>query len=124
MFCYACGSEIVSSALACPRCGSKGPAAAPPPLPPRSVTTSEFFFPKNGPALASYYLGIFSLIPGLGIVTGILAIIFGVKGVRLARAHPEARGVAHAWVGIVFGALFALGQAVLLAVLLLAKAKH
>ena len=119
MFCPGCGAEVASIALACPRCGRDGEAVLPPPLPRRPVSTTEFFFPRNGPALASYYLGVFSLIPAVGIVTGILAIVFGAKGLRLVREHPEARGGAHAWVGIVLGAVFALGQAALVAYLAL-----
>jgi hypothetical protein len=113
MFCPGCGAEVVSVALACPRCGRDGAGSGPPPLPRRTPTTTEFFFPKNGPALAAYYLGVFSLIPAVGLVTGILAVVFGVKGLHLQREHPEARGGAHAWTGIVLGGLFALGQVAL-----------
>jgi hypothetical protein len=63
---------------------------------------------KNGPALAAYYLGIFSVIPFLGIPMGIIALILGIKGLRRAREHPEAKGKVHAWVGIIAGGLFAL----------------
>ena len=35
---------------------------------------------KNGMALASYYCGVFGLIPALGLVLGILAVIFGIVG--------------------------------------------
>src|SRR5689334_10032066 len=119
MFCPGCGSEVASIALACPRCGQAGPAPGPPPLPTRPVPAGEYFFPRNGPALAAYYLGVFSLLPAVGIVLGILAIVFGVKGVRLERAHPEARGGMHARVGLVLGAVFGLGQVVVLGLILL-----
>jgi Domain of unknown function (DUF4190) len=60
---------------------------------------------KNGRALASYYCGVFSIIPCLGLVLGPLALIFGIQGLRLVNKHPTAKGTAHAWVGIVLGTL-------------------
>ncbi len=60
---------------------------------------------KNGMALASYYVGVFSLIPCLGILLGILAIIFGILGLRHASLYPNSRGQAHAIIGIVLGVI-------------------
>ena len=60
---------------------------------------------KNGMALASYYLGIFGLIPcifGLGVL-GIVPLILGVLGMIKAKQNPEAHGTAHAIVGILCG---------------------
>jgi len=61
---------------------------------------------KNSPALIAYYLGVFSLIPLIGVLLGIPAFFLGLKGLRVAREHPEARGKAHAWVGILAGGFF------------------
>lgn len=67
---------------------------------------------RNKPALIAYYLGLFSLfslVPILGVVgvgMAIAALILGIKGRRLAREQPEAKGTAHAWVGILGGALW------------------
>ena len=84
------------------------PAAAP-------DNVGEFFVPyKNGYAIAAYYLGIFSFIPGIGILLGIPALVLGLKGRRLALEHPQARGKIHAWVGIIMGGLFGVGQLLLL----------
>jgi hypothetical protein len=58
---------------------------------------------RNPKALAAYYLGLFSLIPVLGLVTAPFAVLFGVLGVRRARADKNAKGTIHAWIGIVFG---------------------
>jgi len=69
---------------------------------------------KNGPALAAYYLGLFSLsacIPFVGIVglgMAIAAVVLGVKGLRKVKEQPEVHGTAHAWIGIVCGILFGL----------------
>ncbi|HLK59985.1 MAG TPA: zinc ribbon domain-containing protein [Chthonomonadaceae bacterium] len=73
------------------------------------VNVVDTMIPANNPnALISYYLGIFSILPGLGIVMGIIAIILGVKGLKLAKEYPTVRGKTHAWVGIISGGFFAL----------------
>jgi Domain of unknown function (DUF4190) len=62
---------------------------------------------KNPKALAAYYCGVFGLIScflGLGIF-GILPIVFGVMGLKYAKLHPEAKGQAHAIIGIVLGVI-------------------
>lgn len=62
---------------------------------------------RNGMALTAYYTGIFGLITcflGLGIL-GLIPLILGVLGLMKARKDPEARGTAHAWVGIILGAI-------------------
>lgn len=75
----------------------------------------ETFIPsRNGPALTSYYLGIFSLLPCFGLPMGIAAIYFGVQGLGRVRQNPEVRGGAHAWVGLICGALFGLFNLVLI----------
>ncbi len=65
---------------------------------------------KNGKALASYYVGVLSLIPCLGLILGPIAIILGFMGMSHAKKHPKARGTAHAIVGIVLGTLVLLGH--------------
>jgi hypothetical protein len=60
---------------------------------------------RNGMALGAYYAGIFGLIPciiGLG-VFGLVPLILGILGLKKAKEDPDARGSAHAWVGIVLG---------------------
>ena len=64
----------------------------------------ETFVPsQNGPALVSYYVGIFSLFPCLGFPLGVVAVYYGLQGLRRVRENPAVRGGAHAWVGIVCG---------------------
>src|SRR5262245_35440375 len=60
---------------------------------------------KNGMALASYYTGVFSLIPCFGLILAPIALVLGILGFNYANKHPTARGKAHAIVGIVLGAL-------------------
>ena len=73
---------------------------------------------RNPKALAAYYLGFFSLICVVGIAPAPFAIVLGIMGVLTARAKPEAKGTVHAWIGIVFGVLSLLGNAILILLLL------
>jgi hypothetical protein len=63
---------------------------------------------KNPPALIAYYCGVFSLLPLFGFFLGAAGFILGIKGLKLAKAHPEVRGQVHAWIGVLVGGLFAL----------------
>jgi hypothetical protein len=63
---------------------------------------------KNGPALTSYYLAVASLIPCLGLLTGIPAFFLGLKGLKKVKAQPWVRGSVHAWIGVVVGAVMVL----------------
>lgn len=63
---------------------------------------------KNMPALIAYYLAVFSLIPCLGILLGIPAVILGFIGLQRHKANPLVRGTAHAWIGIILGGCMSL----------------
>lgn len=68
-----------------------------------SVTT---FIPyRNLPALVGYYVAIFSLVPGFGLLLGPAAIICGIIGLRKRNAEPQRKGAAHAWIAIAAGTL-------------------
>lgn len=63
---------------------------------------------RNGMALAAYYTGVFGLIAcflGPLALLGVVPIVLGVLGLMKAKKDPEARGSAHAWIGIGLGAL-------------------
>jgi hypothetical protein len=70
---------------------------------------------KNPAALASYYIGLASVIPVLGIFTGIVAIILGLVGLRRFHAEPWRRGRLHAYAGIVAGVVTSFTWSVMLA---------
>jgi hypothetical protein len=67
---------------------------------------------KNLRALFSYYAGIGALIPVLGLLLAPVAMILGILGLLYRRDHPEAKGTAHAIVGIVLGTLSLLCQSI------------
>ncbi len=101
---------------------------APPPLPPAAGDPVRYhesagsglgvLVPtKNPHSLWSYYLGIFSLFPCLGVATGVTAVILGVMAIKRFNANPAIRGRTHAIVGIVAGALCVVIQIVLVIVI-------
>jgi hypothetical protein len=75
---------------------------APPPLPVQNIGLIPT---GNPPALVGYYLAVFSLIPCFGLLLAIPAVVLGIIGMRKVKAHPEAKGAAHAWVATILGAL-------------------
>lgn len=90
-----------------------------------SPSVAETFIPsKNGPALISYYLGLFSLFPCLGFPLGVAAVYFGIQGIRRAGKNPEVRGGVHAWVGTICGALFGLFNLALIVLLVIVFAAN
>ena len=82
------------------------PGFAPPPLPARAAEPASGLIPTgNPPALVGYYLAVFSLIPCFGLLLAIPAVVLGVLGMKKAKAQPDAKGAAHAWVAIILGSL-------------------
>lgn len=61
---------------------------------------------KNPAALAAYYLGLFSMLPCIGLALAIPALVLGIIGLRNRAKNPAIKGSVHAWIGIVMGAIF------------------
>jgi len=55
-------------------------------------------------AIAAGYLGLISFFPIFGVITGPLAVFFGIKALREIRENPELSGKGRAWFGILTGA--------------------
>lgn len=77
---------------------------------------------KNPKSLVAYYCGVFSLICGIGLILGPIALIFGILAWRYYNRHPTAGGLGHAITGVILGAITSLGNwgAVIIGVLGLA----
>jgi hypothetical protein len=122
-YCPQCGYELRSArGQRCPECGSFLPEEliesrawtvedddAPPTKDTGTVRTglTRFVPRSNRAALLAYYCAVASVIPGLGLVVGPAAVVYGIEGLRHLSEHPDAGGRAHAWVGIVFGVVLA-----------------
>ncbi|MFP6703607.1 MAG: hypothetical protein VB861_17805 [Planctomycetaceae bacterium] len=65
----------------------------PTPQPEEGDATGGIIPYKNGPALAAYYLGIFSLLPCIGLVLAIPAFILGIIGLKKEEREPGRQGV-------------------------------
>jgi hypothetical protein len=77
----------------------------------RKPDAVETLIPYRNPrGLIAYYLGVFSLIPCLGLVLGPAALILGFMGLGYRKRHPTAGGTGHAITGIVLGAITTLGN--------------
>ena len=93
----------------------QSPPSIPPVIPASKAavtgdTTGGIIPYKNPSALTSYYLGLFSLFPIIGLLLGIAAIVLGIRGIRYYKRYPQVRGIVHAWVGICAGTIFPLIQ--------------
>jgi hypothetical protein len=75
---------------------------------------------KNPMALTAYYLGVFALIPCVGLILGPAAFILGILGIRHANKYPTAGGKGHAIAGIVLGTIVVLGSLAFLVLIALA----
>lgn len=106
--CPDCSKENETDARFCAGCVTPLTALptleTPAPDPEGDVTGGVIPY-KNIPALAAYYLGLFSSLPILGILLGLVAVPLGVMGLKKKRAEPHVRGTLHAWVGIGCGSL-------------------
>ena len=65
---------------------------------------------KNPLALAAYYLGVFGLVPVVGAVLAVPAVVLGFLGLARCRRDVALKGKDHAWAGIVLGATSILGH--------------
>lgn len=142
--CPHCGADNAPEATVCVQCGqplvasqSQPQGQLPWPPPPQGQYAPQYSAPpdntlgglipfKNSAALTSYYLAVFSLIPCLGLFLGIAAFVLGLRGLKFSKEHPEAKGSAHAWTGIILGGLCGFGNllALILVVLLPILSPH
>ena len=87
--------------------GSVPPDAAPAPAS-ADAPLSGLVPYRNLPALIAYYLALLSLLPFVGIVTGLAALVLGIVGLQLRGREPSRKGSVHAWIGVVGGGGLAL----------------
>ena len=66
---------------------------------------------KNPYALAAYYSGIFGLLCCITpLPLGLIPVVLGIMGLQQRARNPQIKGSAHAVIGIVLGAISALGS--------------
>ncbi len=70
--------------------------------------SSTWMESPNPTATAAYRCGILAMIPGLGLVLGPVALVWGLWAHHREKANPSERGTTQAIAAIVFGGLCAL----------------
>jgi len=113
LYCYKCGQRNASTDTTCLQCGVELKHAA------QADSIEDTFISrvipyKNTQALAAYYCAVFAVIPCVGIILGYVALVLGILGLKYAKAHPEARGKVHAWIGVILGGLCGVGYTLLI----------
>ncbi len=104
-YCSNCGAQISDRAVVCVKCGVSV-------IPRTSTSASDdstesqllrLVIPigRSGWAIVAGYLGLFSLLP----FVGLLAILFGILAVIDIQKHPQRHGLGRAWFGIIVGAI-------------------
>jgi len=115
IFCTKCGEKNLENNYRCTACASLLHEAARPQYTVSDNTMGGLIPTKNSCALIGYYLGVFSLIPFLGIPLGVAALILGIKGLKHAKQHPEAGGVGHSWTAMILGGFSTIAYTLLIA---------
>lgn len=96
----------------------------PPPLPQTGDATGGLIPYKNPHALIAYYLGIFGLFPAIGLLLAIPAFILGIMGLKKRKLNPVIKGAAHAWIGIILGAVSVGYHTLIIIAIVLAPKPH
>lgn len=103
-FCKKCGGKLDDKAVMCPKCGTSVMPNVVLNNDDNAVVRAVLPVGQSGLAIAAGYAGLFSLIPGVGL----LAVVLGILALRDLKAHPEKHGAYRAWIGIILGVVFSI----------------
>ena len=113
LYCYKCGQRNASTSLSCLQCGVELKHEAQADSIEDTIISRVIPY-KNTQALAAYYCAVFALLPCVGLILGYIALVLGILGLKYAKAHPEAHGKVHAWIGVILGGICGVGYTLLI----------
>lgn len=114
MFCPNCGNQIPDNTVVCLKCGvpvtNVNVVAGNGGISKGDDLLLRLAIPvgRSGIAILAGYLGIFSVVP----FVGILSLIVGILALRDIRNHPEKHGRGRAYFAIIMGVVFSLLYAI------------
>lgn len=105
--CPRCQWPNEDQAAQCPRCGESLGATIPSNGADGAANALvEALFPvKNMPALIAFWVCLFALIPGVGIIVAVVTVVLGARGLRNVRKDPAVGGRWQAQLSIAVAAL-------------------